>query len=132
MLNGCAPEQQEEVVANEAPAGYCRTPSEKEHDQKLMDQQFLTEGELGTIAVLCDIILPAEAEFGSATDAGVPEFIEFIVKDMPRHQTPLRGGIMWLNHQTNKLHNLDFVKCTNEQQLALIDEIAYRIKHLSI
>jgi hypothetical protein len=125
VLNGCAPEQQTQEVAKEEAVGYGRTPKEEAHDQKLMSEQFFSEEELSTIAVLCDIILPAEADFGSATDAGVPEFIEFMAKDMPRHKLPLRGGIMWLNNQTNRRFNLDFTKCSKEQQIELIDEIAY-------
>ncbi len=127
VLKGCAPGEQTETdvqVSNES-AGYGRTKEEKLRDKKIRSQEFLTEEELGTVAILCDIILPAEAEFGSATDAGVPEFIEFIVKDMPHHQLPMRGGIAWLNNQTNERFNLDFNKCSEEQQLEVIDEIAY-------
>ena len=125
VLNGCAPEQQVEQEQASTVAGYGRTPEEKLRDEKLMSEQFFTEEELATVAILCDIILPAEADLGSATDAGVPDFIEFIAKDMPNHQLPLRGGIMWLNNQTNERFNLDFNKCSEQQQIALIDEIAY-------
>jgi hypothetical protein len=125
VLKGCAPEQQAEQEQASKVAGYGRTPEEKLRDEKLMSEQFFTEEELATVAILCDIILPAEADLGSATDAGVPDFIEFIAKDMPNHQLPLRGGIMWLNNQTNERFNLDFNKCSEQQQIALIDEIAY-------
>ena len=127
VLQGCSPgeqPQQQEQTAEASPL-YGRTPEEKLRDERLKSEQFFTEGELATIAILCDIILPAEAEFGSANDAGVPEFIEFMAKDMPSHQLPLRGGIMWLNNQTNERFNLDFNTCSEEQQLAVIDEIAY-------
>ena len=62
---------------------------------------------------------------GSATDAKVPDFIEFIVKDMPEHQVPVRGGLKWLDrHSTNK-HNKQFVACTPAEQIGIVDEIAY-------
>ncbi len=127
VLNGCSPAEQpqQEQPSETADSGYGRTPEEKKRDDKLMSEQFLGEEELATVAILCDIILPAEADFGSATDAGVPEFIEFISKDIPSHQLPLRGGIMWLNNQTNERFNLDFNKCSEAQQLAVIDDIAY-------
>jgi len=126
-LKGCAPQEkpEETPVVMDSADGYGRTEEEKKRDATIRSQEFLTEAELGTVAILCDIILPAEAEFGSATDAGVPEFIEFIVKDMPQHQLPMRGGIAWLNNQTNERFNLDFSKCSEEQQLQVIDEIAY-------
>jgi gluconate 2-dehydrogenase gamma chain len=55
----------------------------------------------------------------------VPEFIEFIVKDMPQHQIPMRGGLRWLDMQTLKLHEKAFKDCTPEQRIALVDQIAY-------
>ena len=125
VLKGCAPPEQEKVETVAAPEGYGRTPKEKLHDEKLRQEQFFEKGELETIAILCDIILPKEADLGSATDAGVPEFIEFMAKDIPTHQVPLKGGLMWLDNQTNERFNLDFKSCSNDQQIAVIDDIAY-------
>jgi hypothetical protein len=124
-LKGCAPQAEEiKSVVSETPA-YGRTPKEKLHDKKIRETQFLNEHELATIAVLCDIILPANADFGSATDAGVDDFIEFIVKDLPAHQTPLRGGLMWLDSFSNKSFGKEFIALSNEDQLKICDQIAY-------
>jgi Gluconate 2-dehydrogenase subunit 3 len=113
------------VENNPTTEGYGRTPAELEHDKKVNESEFLSAYELGTIAVLCDIILPATKEAGSATDAEVPGFIDFIVKDLPRHQLPIRGGLMWLDSETNRRYNKTFTDCTKEEQLAIIDDIAY-------
>ena len=104
---------------------YGRTPSEIEWDKKVHAETFLEAHELETIAVLCDIILPATPTAGSANDAKVPEFIEFIVKDLPDHQLPLRGGLMWLDGLSNKRYNKTFVKCSDEEQISIVDDIAY-------
>lgn len=104
---------------------YGRTPSELVHDEKINAETFLNEHELGTIAVLCDIILPATPTAGSANDAKVPEFIEFIVKDLPSNQIPLRGGLMWLDGESNKRFNKVFSAASNEQQIQIVDDIAY-------
>ena len=80
---------------------------------------------MATIAVLCDIIIPADDVSGSATQAKVPEFIEFIVKDMPQNQTPMRGGLRWLDIQSNKNYEKPFVDCSTQQQISIIDQIAY-------
>lgn len=104
---------------------YGRTPKEIEHDKKVMADVFLVEHELETIAVLCDIILPATATAGSATDAGVPEFIEFIVKDLPNNQLPIRGGLMWLDGESNLRFNKLFKAATPEEQIQIVDDIAY-------
>lgn len=127
LLNGCSTDVAEKppVIVQNDTEGYGRTPEEKALDEKLHDLQSFNEHELETIAVLCDMILPASNDFGSATEAGVPEFIEFISKDIPSHQLPLRGGIMWLDHRSNKLHGKEFISSSDGQQKILLDEIAY-------
>jgi hypothetical protein len=102
-----------------------RTPEELAHENKLMGEKFFNEHEMKTISTLADIIIPKDEKSGSASDAGVPEFIEFIVKDMPQHQTPLRGGIKWLDIECNKRFQKSFVECTSEQQIQMVDDIAF-------
>ena len=104
---------------------YGRTPQELERDQSLFNEEFLSSRELETIAILCDIILPATTTAGSATEAGVHEFIDFIVKDMTQHQLPLRGGLMWLDLESNKRFNTSFSNCSQVDQLAIVEDIAY-------
>ena len=55
----------------------------------------------------------------------MPSFIEFIVKDIPRHQLPMRGGLAWLDLEANRRFNMVFQNCTNQQQIEIIDDIAY-------
>lgn len=102
-----------------------RTPAELEREQKLLSETFFDEHEMKTISILSDIIIPKDETSGSATDAAVPAFIEFIVKDMPRHQTPMRGGLKWLDIQCMKRFNADFASCSSTQQIEMVDEIAY-------
>jgi Gluconate 2-dehydrogenase subunit 3 len=128
ILSGCDPVSTVESGAEEEKlnnTGYGRTSEEIARDEKLTAIQYFDETEMTLLAVLCDLILPADTNFGSATDAGVPEFIEFIVKDIPKHQLPLRGGMMWLNSRANSLFNLEFSACSEMQQKSLLDEIAY-------
>ncbi|MBT8220990.1 MAG: gluconate 2-dehydrogenase subunit 3 family protein [Bacteroidia bacterium] len=105
---------------------YGRTPEEAKVDKKLKEapSEFTSE-ELATIAILCDIILPSTAFAGSATDAEVPAFIDFIVKDIPTHLLPLKGGLMWLNHQSLIRFNKSFKDLDSTQQINIIDDIAY-------
>lgn len=121
-------EEQETAVAELKQGeleGYGRTPAEAARDERLLSENFFTDDEMETITTLSDIIIPADDKAGSATDAEVPAFIEFIVKDMPEHQTPMRGGIMWLNHESNKRYNLVFNALPESEKLAIIDDIAY-------
>lgn len=96
-----------------------------EEDKALMKQKFFTDHEMQTVTVLADIIIPKDEHSGSASEAGVPEFIEFMMKDQPDNQIPMRGGLRWLDIQCMKRHDVSFVDCTQEQQFALLDEIAY-------
>lgn len=109
----------------ESPPLYGRTPKEIEHDDKINAEVFFSEAELGAIAVLCNLILPPTPTAGGALDAGVPEFIEFIVKDLPSNQLPIQGGLMWLNGEANKRYNTVFEKCSETQQKSILDDIAY-------
>ncbi|MGH2645047.1 MAG: gluconate 2-dehydrogenase subunit 3 family protein [Chitinophagaceae bacterium] len=102
-----------------------RQPFEVDRDKKLMAEKFFNDHEMKTIAVLADIIIPADDKSGSATDAGVPDFIEFIVKDMPENQTPMRGGLRWLDMECLNRHDNVFTDCSQPQQLAIVDDIAY-------
>lgn len=102
-----------------------RTKEELTRERKLMAEKFFDEHEMKTIAILCDIIIPKDGTSGSATDAGVPDFIEFIAKDMPRYKVPLRGGIKWLDLQCMKRFNNDFASCTEKQRIEIVDEIAF-------
>lgn len=117
-----APEQEN---ASTPDLSYGRTPKEQERDAKLMSETFFNAHEMGTITVLCGLILPADDKSGSAVDAGVPDFIEFIVKDMPSNQLPMRGGLMWLDHESNRRFDLAFKDASEEQQKAILDDIAF-------
>ena len=123
-LPGCkeSPNEQNPVTSEGL---YGRTPEELARDERLASETYFEESEIDVMAHLCDIILPAKDDSGGALDAEVPKFIEFIVKDLPDHQLPLRGGIMWLNGESNRRFNSDFVKCSESQKKEVIDEIAY-------
>ncbi len=103
-----------------------RMQEEKDYLVKVnAEPKFFDEHEMATITLLGDIIMPKDAASGSASEAKVPEFIEFIVKDMPEHQVPVRGGLRWLDlHSFNK-HGKSFISCSQEQQIGIVDEIAY-------
>jgi hypothetical protein len=102
-----------------------RIPEEIERDKKLMAEKFFTAAELTTIGILCDIIMPADAKSGSATQAGVPAYIEFMAKDQPLYQTPLRGGLKWLDIVCVKRFGKAFSLCSAKERIEIVDEIAY-------
>jgi gluconate 2-dehydrogenase gamma chain len=94
-------------------------------NKNLREQTFFTKEEMTTITILGDIIIPKDEVSGSASDAKVPDFIEFIVKDMPEHQTPMRGGLRWLDMESLKRFEKAFSDITEKQRLEIVDDIAY-------
>ena len=105
--------------------------SDRMAEEKLVNKslrempKFFTENEMAAITILGDIIIPKDNVSGSASDAKVPDFIEFIVKDMPEHQTPMRGGLRWLDLQCLKRFDKAFKDCNSTQQMQMVDEIAW-------
>ena len=103
-----------------------RSKDELKHEKELLSREkFFTEHEMATIAILADIIIPKDEVSGSASEAKVPDFIEFIVKDMPSHQTPVQGGLRWLDMQCLKKYEKTFKDCSSAQQIEMVDAIAY-------
>ena len=126
LLQSCESSPKQEVKeAGEVALNYDRTAAEKIREKELQSAKFFDDHELKTITILGDIIIPKDETSGSASDAGVPAFIEFIVKDQPRYQTPLRGGLKWLDIQSLKRFNADFASCTSQQQIEIVDDIAF-------
>ncbi len=126
LVDACKTADEKANVSSSSSASTIdRTKEEAALEAKLMAETFFTKHEMATITVLSDIIIPKDEVSGSATDAGVPDFIEFIVKDMPQHQTPMRGGLRWLDLESSKRFEKAFVDCDSKQQIAIVDDIAY-------
>ena len=124
------PSEHAAAPADVTPAGSInRMKEEAEHEKEVESAKtFFTADEMATITILSDIIIPKDETSGSASDAKVPAFIEFIVKDMPEHQIPLRGGLRWLDIQCLTRYDKPFKDCSQQQQIEMVDEIAWPAK----
>ncbi len=128
MFSGCLTDGESETTGLQPVAptpGYGRTPEEASRDREIMSGHFFNQHEMATITVLADLIIPKDEHSGSASEAGVPDFIEFIVKDIPSYQLPLRGGLMWIDQESRKRFNLDFKDLEAARQKEILDDIAY-------
>ncbi len=90
--------------------------------------QFFTAHEYETVRVLVDLVLPRDARSGSATDAGVPEFMDFMMMDSPSNQTPMRGGLSWLDTECRERFGKPFIECDEQARTAVLDDIAWPAK----
>ena len=128
IMDSCNPvDKKETAVVKDAatPDQADRTREEITHNKKLNEETFFTKEEMATIVILADIIIPKDEVSGSASDAKVPDFIEFIVKDMPDHQTPMRGGLRWLQIESLKRFEKSFNEISEKQRIEIVDDIAY-------
>jgi len=81
--------------------------------------------------VLCDLIIPADERSGSATQAGVPEFIDDSLDIRKREDgsdnfaAQIQGGLAWLDRESNQLFAKDFAGAAIGQQNQILDRIAW-------
>lgn len=124
VLEACkSPDQKNETLATEAVPG--RQDFELKRDKKLQAETFFSAHEMATISLLANLIIPKDAKSGGALEAKVPDFIEFIVKDIPSHQIPMRGGLKWLDLQCLKRYQKTFKDASADQKIEMLDAIAY-------
>ncbi|RZM20325.1 MAG: gluconate 2-dehydrogenase subunit 3 family protein [Pedobacter sp.] len=126
LIQACKPGEEKQaatVTEGELPPG--RQEFEVARDKDLNATKFFNDHEMATITVLVDIIIPKDDKSGSASEAKVPDFIEFIVKDMPANQTPMRGGLKWLDLQCLNRYDKAFKDTSPAQQIEMVDDIAY-------
>jgi len=125
LLTGCKTDDKKKLAEVPPKFNLDRTKEEAARDEKLMSDKYFDAHEMATIAVLADIIIPKDEVSGSATDAKVPDFIQFIVNDMPQHQLPMRGGLKWLDMYCLNTWQKPFVDCSDTQKMDIVNKIAY-------
>lgn len=86
--------------------------------------QFFTAQEFATVVLLAETIIPKDERSGGATEAGVPEFIDFMMVDQPARQVPMRGGLAWLDQECNGRFNKSFTAATEAERAQVLDEIS--------
>jgi hypothetical protein len=89
---------------------------------------FFTAHEWATVRLLVDYIIPRDARSGSATDAKVPEFIDFLMSDKessPATKTAMHGGLAWLDNECQHRFSTSFLGATNAQRRQVLDDIAW-------
>jgi gluconate 2-dehydrogenase gamma chain len=94
-------------------------------------RQVFNDHQWQTASVLGDLIIPADDRSGSASQAGVPEFIDDWLafrtqQDGDRDfEAQILGGLAWLDRESNKLFEKNFVDAAADQQKQILDRIAW-------
>jgi gluconate 2-dehydrogenase gamma chain len=87
--------------------------------------KFFTAAEYRTAGIVADMIIPRDDRSGSATDAGVPEFMDFMMIDRPNNQKWMRDGLAWLDTQSNSRFSKPFADATQPQREQILNDIAW-------
>lgn len=89
---------------------------------------FFNTHEWNTVRVLVDYVIPRDKRSGSATDAKVPEYIDYLLSEKDASlntQTAWRGGLAWIDTESNKRFGRTFIRATDAQRRQILDDIAY-------
>ena len=89
---------------------------------------FFTPHEFETVEVLVDLIIPGDERSGSATDAKVPEFMDFMMADKdttPEGRSAMQNGLAWLDRESQQGSGHTFVEASGRQRTAVLDAIAW-------
>ncbi len=109
--------------------------------------KFFTRHEYQTVKVLADYIIPRDARSGSATDAGAPQYMDFVLSDQTPPPGPpnptrrfyvaptaaqinIRGGLAWLDREcaTRFGTGKTFLTSSDAQRRQVLDDIAWPSK----
>ena len=132
VFNSCKTETIDEAVAESTEKYFGRTPQELDRLEKLKAEQLFNEHEMETIAALSVVILPPKEPHGGPIEAGVPDLVEFMGKDIPTMAPTLLGGLMWLDHKSNTEFGTEFKSATLEQKKQICDEICWHDIEVSL
>jgi hypothetical protein len=89
---------------------------------------FFTAAEWRTVGVLADDIIPRDTRSGSATDAGVPAYIDYhlsVPESSEDTRVAVRGGLAWLNTESRRRFRRNYAALSAAQRYQILDDIAY-------
>ena len=90
--------------------------------------QFFSTEEFARIERLTELIIPSD-ETPGAREAGVAEFVDFMVAHDTEQQQPMRAGLAWLGAESSHRFDHPFLELSEAQQVSLLEPLAYRAKY---
>jgi gluconate 2-dehydrogenase gamma chain len=119
------------MAAATAGSGRAQTHENRETHHGAYQRKVFDDHDWQTVRVLCDMIVPADERSGSATQAGVPEFIDDWLNFRKEQDgnddlaARILGGLAWLDRESLRLLNNNFAALDAELQQQLLDRIAF-------
>jgi len=96
--------------------------------QQAQQHRFFTPHEFALTVALADLILPADERSVSASAAGVPEFMDFMLVDEATSEAgrvAVRGGLAWMDVESRRRYQRPFLELAAAEQTAILDDIAW-------
>ena len=90
--------------------------------------KFFSRHEWDTVSMLADYIIPKDERSGSATDAKVPEYMDWLMNDKEaslNSKTSMQGGLAWLDLESSERFGKTFIGATDAQRRQILDDIAW-------
>lgn len=84
--------------------------------------RFLNEADFQTVSRIADLIIP-QSDTPGAIQAGVPEYIDFVVSRESQHQALLADGLRWLDAQAKDLGAGRFLELDEKGQLSILEPL---------
>ena len=119
-------QQQQTRQTHEAPNQPARDTKQPAASQP--KSKFFTQRELRTVRVLADDVIPRDERSGSATDAKVPEFMDFnlsVEETTPETRIAWRGGLRWMDTESRRRFGVPYASATAVQRHQVHDDIAW-------
>ncbi len=104
------------------PAGQTAPPAASAPKRK-----FFTAREWRTVGVLADDVIPRDDRSGSATEAGVPAYMDHhmsVQETSDESRVAMRGGLRWLDTETRRRFNVAYHQASEAQRHQILDDIA--------
>jgi hypothetical protein len=103
-------------------------PTAAETEAGAFAPKFFTAHEWRTVGILADYVIPRDERSGSATDAKVPEYMDFVLADPDASESAklaMRGGLAWLDNECRTRFGHPFVDSADAQRRQVLDDIAW-------
>jgi hypothetical protein len=84
-----------------------------------------TKDEWRLVRLLVNYVIPADGRSGSATQAGVPEFMDFVLGEYQSNRQWMKDGLGWMNAECRRRHGKGFISCNDSQRREVLDAIAW-------
>jgi hypothetical protein len=98
--------------------------------QQAYTPRFFNTHEWQTVRSLVDYIIPRDERSGSATEAKVPEYLDFILMDdvltSEANRVSFHGGLAWIDIEMRKRYpGKTFLLATDAERRSLLDDLAF-------